>query len=704
MSIDITLDTYQEYLFAKRVLVYDSTLDRSDRVTVLSTLVALRNLFGIRVPAGSEELVQPRMIKLASKVLGQEVPEPFYRGFPQSVRTLSREALLFDQLVHYAVTYGFGNFSQPGHSILEQFERVSFNESVEDKLFDVLTEEEALQRLIQSMESLLSGTRPLSDYDYKFLKTFLTDSGYRIEHCASKDTAIRLLLDLRDVYYARFLCLSDVLKYVDKLNESVYNNRNLKKLNLRNQDRKFIAQLIDYFFASSAERQRNIKECYERKALWRGLLHHIHYVGKNPSAIDFVSRMRNKGNESVYSEFEKLMGTGEVVLAAEALLCGKGSGAVLRNLDYILSRCRDEEQIMSVLSKLSWSNPLILLQLLTHYTYYDNDLSEGRVFSFTRYNRRRIHNETNLERAKRRSALNKQTVAILCATLREKLCDFYRGKLGSVFVSPQMKKLAVPLQENTSSGGFGVMPTGSRLSIPAGQKVRAFTYWEKVNDIDLSMFGLTEDGQRMEFSWRTMASRQSDAVTFSGDETSGYYGGSEYFDVDLDAVRKLYPGLRFMVLCNNVFTGGGITFSKCFCTAGFMLRDLLDSGEVFEPKTVKTSFLVNCNSRFAYLFAIDLETRECVWLNIAQESNAAVAGMTSFNYVLRTLKEPPVVSIYDLLEMTATKLVDDPAKAELVVSDDQADLAVATGAVLHSWDLDKCLALVNGNAATVMQK
>ena len=37
---------------------------------------------------------------------------------------------------------------------------------------------------------------------------------------------------------------------------------------------------------------------------------------------------------------------------------------------------------------------------------------------------------------------------------------------------------------------------------------------------------------KMQFSWRTMSERQSSAITFSGDQTSGYYGESEYFDID----------------------------------------------------------------------------------------------------------------------------------------------------------------------------
>ena len=88
----------------------------------------------------------------------------------------------------------------------------------------------------------------------------------------------------------------------------------------------------------------------------------------------------------------------------------------------------------------------------------------------------------------------------------------------------------------------------------------------------------------------------------------------EYFDLDIEGFKKRYPDIRYCILCDNVYTGTG--FNNCICRAGFMMRDIVDSGEVFEPKTVQSSFAINCDSNFAYLFAIDLEKRK-PWLPLA---------------------------------------------------------------------------------------
>ena len=111
-----------------------------------------------------DKLVRDYMIRIAANQLGEDVPEPFYRGFPQSVRQLTSDQLLFDQMIHYITTYGLGNFSEAGHSLFEeQFERTAFKEDADIKEFTIVTKEEAEAILSESVNNLLAGTRPLSD-------------------------------------------------------------------------------------------------------------------------------------------------------------------------------------------------------------------------------------------------------------------------------------------------------------------------------------------------------------------------------------------------------------------------------------------------------------------------------------------------------------------------------------------------------------
>ena len=337
-------------------------------------------------------------------------------------------------------------------------------------------------------------------------------------------------------------------------------------------------------------------------------------------------------------------------------------------------------------------NIIVLLQLLLKYNFY-KDSKEPRVFTFTKYNMQRVHRETPDECVRRKTHLNELTTSMIAIKIRQEIENVLKGKLGKVYIDPEMNRYALPIQNNTSQGGFGVLATGSRLPIPEGKKLRAFTYWENVNDIDISCFGIDEDGNQTEFSWRNMARRQSDAITFSGDCTRGYYGGSEYFDIDLDVVKKLYPKMRYMIFANNVYSG--INFSKCYCTAGYMIRDILDSGEIYEPKTVESSYRIDCESTYAYLFGIDLTTREMVWLNVAREGNTRVAGTTEFDFLIKHFYATKCINMQSYFETMASEIVDDPLEADVVVTNKVIEGIKEDTEVIREYDFDKMLKYLN---------
>ena len=651
------------------------------------TRLSLANLFNIRITGGAE-LLQPVMIRTASEIIGVNVPSAFYRGFPESVRNLSVAELLIDQLLHYYNTYGQDNFDEAGHSVFEEeVERKVFDEKTPVKDFAVLTEAEAIEKLKEYTQDLLSGSRPLSDEQYDLVLTFIREYQYAPETIASKNTAMRLLIDSRDPDLARFLILSDVLKLADELNYRVYGNKNPRKLNLKNQDRRLLTAVIDKLIAGG---RIDTRTCYEKKALWSGLLHHLHYKTSDPKGIEFLNAMRGDENRSVMSEFERLLAEKGAVAAAEYLAKRKGSGALLRNLDYLLSRCESDEAIRSVIGTIDTDNTIILLQLLFHYS---NEFRPMRTFKFIKFGKMRKHKETPEEAKTRQTILAHRDRRAAASAIRQLLEKDLKGKLGRIYIDPMMKYIALPLQEGASQGGFGTLTKGSHIPLPEGKKIRAFTYWEKVNDIDLSVFGLDHNLKRREFSWRTMAANQSTAITFSGDQTSGFKGGSEYFDIDTEAFKKLLPGTRYLIFCNNIYSNK-VTFDKCVCRAGYMLRDIEDSGEIFEPKTVKSSFTINCASRFAYLFGLDLTTNDFVWLNIANQNGSRIAASDNMDFLTQYFKITKIFNVFDFFSLMASEIVDDPKDAEIAISDEEIEAGESTE-VIRSYDTERMIALLN---------
>lgn len=622
--------------------------------------VALGQLFGVHITAGAD-FASVEMISLLSEVCDISVPEPFYRGFPDSVRALTPEELLYDQLLHYAVTYRMGHFEETGHSTLEaEVARVAYNGELEQKPFRILREAEATVHILALCSSMLAATRPLAEEDYKLLCTVIDTYGYEPSTIACHDTAIRLLCDLRDLSYARFLSMSDVLKLAERLNAKKDRRATVYRLALPSADRRLIAKTLD---AILAEGRCELALCYERKKAFCGLLHHIHYVPRCELGREFVSAMRSKGNRSVMSGFERALAAGDISAACRVLLEGKGGSALLRNLNFILSRAKTEEDVIAVLSHLPKADPTVYIQLLLQFS--SASLEGRRAFTFAKRGRLITHTESEEECERRRSRISPALAELTARLLRRRLQELLGGRLGKVYIAPGMDRMAIPVSESTANLGYGVLAKGSRLPIPEGRFVRAFTYWEKVDDIDLSLFLLEDSGREEEFSWRTMARNGAAVITYSGDQTSGYQGGSEYYDIDLEAVKRRYPDAHYIILCSNVYSDK--TYDRCLCRAGYMMREGMDGGEVYEPRTVRSSFRITCESTEAYLFGIDIRTRELVWLNASSFTDRHVAGEGTHAFLDRYFRATEILSLDGLYRMLASEVVSTPEEADVLL-------------------------------------
>ena len=661
-------EVYEDHLFARGYFVADAPEGvATDASQAAGALVALGTYAEIRITA-HPELATLHMVEVAARNLGRDVPEPFMRGFPRTARELSPSELLFDQLLHYFTTYGMGDFAQAGHSVFERaYERAAFAEDVELKPFAIVTPGDAEALLARDVEGFLASTRPLNDASYKVLRQYLDDHNRPVTTCACKDTVCRLLADTRDLDYADLLVLPDVLRLVEWIVEQGYPEATLKKLNLHNADRKLVAGVLDRLFARGG---CDVAACLEKKRLWNGLLHHIHYRPKCDAALAFCYAIRGREARSAYSEFERLVADGDVRGAFNALTASKGQTAVVRRLAYLLSRCETDEDVSWILESLDARNKIVLIQLVTYFSLYGG--SHPRTFRFVHLNKMRKHTETPEEMAKR-SVLSEDVVSQAAMRLEALLADACRGTLCKVYADEGMRRIAVPIQEAASMGGFGTLPRGSRLPVPRGKKVRAFIYWEGVDDIDLRCIGIDANGGKVEFSWRTMASLQSSSITYSGDETSGFRGGSEFFDVARGLFRQEHPDIKCLVFCANVYTRG-VHFDGCTCRAGFMLRDHDDSGEVYEPSTVESSFIVKSSCSSAYLFALDLEDNAFVWLNITESGDQRIAGEGDASFVLDYLHVTDVMSMHRLACLLATEVVESPEEADVVFSDAKYEL------------------------------
>lgn len=643
---------FKNFLFNKSILVCESQeIDKIDQEEAALLCTALMSKFGYNVVQGREMMTRD-VFTFVNDKLDYEPVEPFYRGFPDSVKKLCPEEFLFDQLFSYYKTYGLGDFSEVQHSAFEDepVKRIALLKSFTTKNVKVVTEEEAKGLVLGAVKDFCASSRPLNSDSFDLVVLAINEYNF-IPEIKSSNTAIGLLIETRKVEFSNQLKLNEFPKVVEELNYRCYENKNVKRLNLKNKDRKFLTSILDKML-SRAVSVSDLILCLEKRKIWKGILHHLHYSNKLLQRYIY-----NDSVSSFMGTFERKIESCSFAETVECLDAQKGPAAVIRNLDYIVSRYKDisrQEMFETLMPIIDKTNNVVLLQMINHYNNFERD---RRFYSFSKFGLKKNHSQTDKEMA-------------VCQTSKipENIIDWLKGwfmaalaanmrklNVGDVYIDPVFKKIALPLDMAAMNGGVGVLPAGSRLPIPEGAIVRAFTYWEKVNDIDLSAF-LCDDNMKKieEFSWRSYAGNgsASSGFIFSGDQTSGYCGGSEYFDFDFEIIQKKYPTGRYIVLNDNVYSG--CNFSDCFCKAGFMLRDKFKSGEVYEPKTVKTSFLINAKSSYCHLFAIDLKTREIVWLNINKDSKAIVAGTESNQYLKKYMTLTEKYNIYDLFICAGT--------------------------------------------------
>jgi hypothetical protein len=96
----------------------------------------------------------------------------------------------------------------------------------------------------------------------------------------------------------------------------------------------------------------------------------------------------------------------------------------------------------------------------------------------------------------------------------------------------------------------------------------------------------------------------------------------------------------------------------------------------------------------AYLFGIDLATNDFVWLNVARQGDTHVAGTTSLAFLTQYFRYTSILNIGSLFELMATEIVDDPAKAEVVVTDEEVEIT-ENAQLIRSYDFEKIAALLN---------
>jgi hypothetical protein len=187
-----------------------------------------------------------------------------------------------------------------------------------------------------------------------------------------------------------------------------------------------------------------------------------------------------------------------------------------------------------------------------------------------------------------------------------------------------------------------------------------YFYTDRV-DLDLSAAIFDEDWHYMEhISYTNLRSAQYQAC-HSGDITDGGNvdgdGVSEFIDFNIDSVVKY--GARYVVF--QVYSYTGQKFADLpHAMFGWMSREDVGSGEIYEPKTVEQKMDLVSQSTVSVPVIFDCVNREFVWcdMNISLDGcylriggnniESNLTGVEAACYSMVNMSKP---NLYDLIDL-----------------------------------------------------
>lgn len=313
----------------------------------------------------------------------------------------------------------------------------------------------------------------------------------------------------------------------------------------------------------------------------------------------------------------------------------------------------------------------ILLTLLAHFR------TRGEVSQFRAFMPKGSVAKMFITEGDNRAPLSISLRSDIISMTRAELMSRFakKGSLGKVFIDEALDGVLVPFSQRSASTGLVNVPRGSRIAYDASKGfLRMFVHWMENSesgtiDLDLSA-GLYTDEWNMlgQMSWTNMGSYGRS--THSGDVRSAPapVGGSEFIDLDLNALRK--NGVRYVLMM--VFSWTGQPFKSFDAFAGVMERDEPKRGDHFEPQTVTNKFEVAGDSKAMAPMMLDVETGEIVWMDMTIKTGAygsveSQGGrMVAMAKAINGLRESRV-SLYDLFELHAA------TRGTMVASKEEAD-------------------------------
>ena len=609
---------------------------------------------------------------------------PMYPNFPQQVMEASDAELIINALVHY-LTFG---------ALMPEYEKDERLPLIDDNkmaLLSIGTHDD----LMEVFANLVASKTSLSEQDKEDVETIMLDCAnyydYLPDEIPLKENVAfigKLILEKAPIVSARYIqkyfnTATDVLRLVVALSDGdISLAARTECRSLKRKERRMIMDLL-------AGCGNITEDLFRYHAEWLYVARFLHpFEYTTPMYKDVI-----KAFNTLHNEKKPLMFAGKVQNAIvaknmreAATLLKHRPGDFARQLDKVLRDATDKNYVVNCFKDIAneVSTP-VLLQVYQHFVGRASEKKNPVRVCFPKGNLAKalvISNDLPDIDVKFCKAIQR-----IC---KDALVNNYMSKdfMGNVYIDPELKNFLVPFSQRSASKTAKSVVRGSKISVKANATaVRGFIWWTNGSagdrvDIDLSAAIYDENWNYLEHvSYTNLRSAKYKAY-HSGDITNaGSVNGkgvAEFIDVDIASVAKCGRYIAYQInsfTCQTYASLPNVRF-------GWMEREDVNSGEIFEPSTVVMNMDVTAESTVAIPVIFDCWERKFIWcdMNLAMsqtrchfggnnlESN--LKGVTATCYGMTHLNK---ANLFDLISFNAIargNIVTDRNDADIIFSND----------------------------------
>ena len=630
------------------------------------------------------------LIPALKELVGADVTyNPMYPNFPQQVAEASDIELFVNAIVHY---WSFG-------TLMPEYEKNERLPLIDDNKMAVLSVG-SHDDLMTIFTNLVESKTSISEQDKEDIETIILAcpdyTTYLPDTIPLKENVAfigKLIIEKAPIKSADsiskyFKTATDVLRLVTALSDGDISLASKTKYrNLRRVERRMIMDLL-------AGCGNITEDLFRYQYEWirvAEILHPFEYKKAKYNNVNAAfNTLRNEKKPLMFAGKVQAAITAKDMREAATLLKAR-PGEFARQLDKLIRDADNPNYIVNCFKEIATeiSTP-VLLQVRQHFIgRMENDNQPVRVF-FPKGNLAKamvIKNEL--------PEINSNVCKNVARICREALIEQYKEKdfLGKVYIDEDFKNYLVPFSQRSASKAVKTIIRGSKLPIKEdATAVRGFIWWTNTDktrnswdegrvDIDLSATIYDENWQYVDRVSYTQLRSAKYKAYHSGDITNGGSikgdGVAEFIDVEIDAVAK--NAGRYIAFQIYSYTGQKFG-SLPNCRFGWMEREDVNSGEIFEPKTVEMKIDLTADSTVAIPVIFDCVERKFIWcdMNLRNASSrfygnnleSNLQGVTATCYGLTHLNK---ANIYDLVMMNAIargSIVTDRNEADIIFSND----------------------------------